>query len=416
MNEDSDTRKPIRRDPSAAITFVTFITLFVAVCSGGMMGLGLPNLITGDGLWVFAKVALLMVSATVIAFAVNKLAIERGAPLAVIGYPFGGIVSVAAILFIGSALFATTYSGLVYRDVSLLKLEEHGEDFSRQIAAQNEIAGSAARLGPAAQTVVADLSAKRDCEVRASCISGRGAGGYGTVARSVEEKLGKAQAIASQIERSHTTRSDALAELNGLIALYQAVLSDEARTIEDRRSELQTVDARIRQSVNDLSEAMPVALVAAYANELLAGTNVHERPEATQRLNAILSGHGEALRAVVNSIDAEALDFPPFPGKTGVIDTFSYVPHFLPVAAVAAMVDLVLPITLWIFTALTLAWKLYRDERPAPRKAPKIDLLAEFYDDDDPGASAPNGDVPKKRHRPTDPRPNGHRPPPGMDL
>jgi hypothetical protein len=47
----------------------------------------------------------------------------------------------------------------------------------------------------------------------------------------------------------------------------------------------------------------------------------------------------------------------------------NYIGHFLPIAMIAGVVELVLPISLWIYTLLALSWASYRIEPPqAPRE------------------------------------------------
>ncbi|MCA1241463.1 DUF4407 domain-containing protein [Stappia stellulata] len=411
---------PTRRERGPAMGFTAAILATTAVCSGGMMALGLPNILSGDGLWLAAKVSLVTVAATAIAFAVNKFAIERGAPLTVIGYRSAGAVSLASMLAVGGTMFAATYPGLVHKDVAFLALQSHGEALSAGIAARNAAAGRAARIMPVVDAGVADLSRTLECEIRASCISGRGSGGYGPVARAIEEKLGRAQGVAGEMARGRSARTQALKELTGLIADYQSVLSDTTREIAARRVALKTIDARLRQRAIDLREALPLALIRAYAADLEAGASIPGRTEATRRLSAVLARHGAALREVLSTAETEAAAFPPFPGRTGVSATFGHIPHFLPVAAVAALVELVLPLTLWIYTLLTLSWRSYRRERPRPRPATRVDLMAEFYADDardDPAPADDRTDAgaphrPRRRDR-SDPRANGRWRDPG---
>ena len=53
------------------------------------------------------------VGAGLAAYAINRLAIERGAEQATIGYLGAGIISIGSILVVGFGFFAATYPGVV---------------------------------------------------------------------------------------------------------------------------------------------------------------------------------------------------------------------------------------------------------------------------------------------------------------
>lgn len=108
-----------------------------------------------------------------------------------------------------------------------------------------------------------------------------------------------------------------------------------------------------------------MALLMAYAGELEAGVSVPGRAEAQGRLNAILERHGQALSAVIGSIEGAEQAAPSFPPRTGVSDTFGYFGHFLPVAAITAVVELIFPLVLWAYTFWALAWDIHVRERSA---------------------------------------------------
>ena len=128
---------------------------------------------------------------------------------------------------------------------------------------------------------------------------------------------------------------------------------------------------------------MPLALISAYAEEVKAGVTVADRPEATTALAAITQKQAQVLETVVGSITATAGEPPPaFPPRPGVGDTLGFIGHFIPVAAIAAVVEIVFPSTLWLFTYWGLRWDIYRREAviaaaPPPaaeprRAAPKL--------------------------------------------
>ncbi|MCO5057441.1 MAG: hypothetical protein M9905_06105 [Rhizobiaceae bacterium] len=76
---------------------------------------------------------------------------------------------------------------------------------------------------------------------------------------------------------------------------------------------------------------------------------------------------------MIATIDAADDAAPGFPRRTGVSDTFAYIAHFLPVAAITAVVELVFPLVLWAYTYWALAWDVFVRERRRERM--RRDLL-----------------------------------------
>ncbi|MBN9304890.1 MULTISPECIES: hypothetical protein [unclassified Devosia] len=353
------------------------------VFSATLLFLALPNIISGHDLWSNAKALVLSLSAGVVAYAVNRLAIEHGAPQAAKGYLGAAIVSIVSMLAVGAGLFTATYAGLVLKDVAVLQMQRHGAELATFIGDRTQSAAEAGRAASALRSIVDDLSAKRDCEQQSSCVSGRASGGQGPVWRALDALAGRAQTVGDQLTAGEAARASALAALDAALADYQHILADDGEDIWARRGELQLVDARIRQQAAQLSEAMPLALISAYAEEVKAGVTVADRPEATTALAAITQKQAQVLETVVGSITATAGEPPPaFPPRPGVGDTLGFIGHFIPVAAIAAVVEIVFPSTLWLFTYWGLRWDIYRREAviaaaPPPaaeprRAAPKL--------------------------------------------
>lgn len=335
----------------------------VAVSSGLMLGMAVPNIIETSGFWTSAKAAVLAGSAMVVSLGVNKLAIERGAAQATKGFVGATIVSLGSIIVVGAGLFAATYSGLVFDDVAELQLQEHGVVVAAEVGAHTAASIQIARVLPAIRAIESDLQRKLACEIDSACISGHG-GGYGPVARIVEEQAGLAAAIASQVAAGDASRQAVVERLSGLLVQYQSTLGNSGEDVWARRAALRTIDARIRQELGELGEAIPVALMSAFASSLQGGIAIPGRAEAETRLNANLSRHGQTLSSVIASIGSVDSETVPFPRRTGVSDTFDYISHFLPVAAITAVVELIFPLVLWAYTFWALSWEGFlRDRR-----------------------------------------------------
>lgn len=363
---------PIPRLPSPEKRpFVEFLIGTTAVCSGAMLGMAVPSLI-GAGDWLeYAKALSIALAGTVVAFGVGKLAVDKGAPLAALNFKGAMATSLLSISLVGGGMWTATYAGLTINKVDDLRLEAYGTELSHYIGDRNKAALDAAQSGPALGAVVTDLQGKAECEISRSCVSGKGNGGYGTVARILEEKAARAEGISDQFSAGARKREDALRSLNILLGRYQETLSNSEVSASERRATLQKIDAEIGQVVGDLGNALPKGLLNAYAAELKRGVDIAGNLTATERLNAILRDHGEALGGIVGADAVKPAERPAFPDKTGVSDTFGYLTKFLPIAAIAFIVEMVLPMTIWLYAYFTLYWRVYQSNPPTPRRVGK---------------------------------------------
>lgn len=335
-----------------------------SLATGAMVGLSAPHLIDPQGLSGWFKVALLTGSATLVSYVVNRHAILTGADLTARGYLSAGLVSVGSIVLVGAGLFASTFSGLTIERVNDLRLQEHGQALRAHIEAVSAQASKAAQVMPAIGAAVADIQQHLVCEEQESCLSGRKAGGRGTVTRAIEPIARRSSEISAQLSKGDTERSDRLADLNRLVGEYQTILSNYELGSAEKRRSLMRVDARIKQDSNDFLNAMPVNLLGSYAAELESGFTIAGRPEATHNINALLHRHGRAIESALEGIDQTAPRPPAFPDEAGVSSTFLYMGHFLPIAALTLVIELVMPLTLWIYALLTHLWSIYRQEPP----------------------------------------------------
>lgn len=355
-DHNSTSREPVELPRQKLPPFLDLALPGVAIGSSIILTTGLFAIVEGSDFLAYAKFIAIGGMAAVVSYGVNKLAIENGAPLAARRFRGAALASVLSILAVGSGLFAGTYPGLVLPHVAERQLQEHGIALDNYIAAQTASSAQASRIVPALRAIVGDLQEKAACEITSGCVSGS-SGGYGTVARVMEELAGRAANIGREVDAGLAARQTHVGTLNALIADYQTALADEDADIRERRSQAQVIDAKIRQELGELSEALPVTLVSAYAGELQSGADIAGRTETTARLDGILARHGDSLNVVAAS-SAQTLATPPaFPKRTGVSDTFAYIGSFLPIAAVAATVDLIFPVTLWFYTYWQLVWR-----------------------------------------------------------
>jgi hypothetical protein len=393
----NSTTEPLRLPKKQRPPLLNYALPAIAWASGLMLIFAMLSIIEADSTVDYAKAILLGFSATCVSYGVNRLAIDRGAPQAASGYVGAGLLSTTSILAVGSGLFAATYAGLTLKDTGELMLQEHGHELSVYVSDASGAATIAARVDPVVRAIETDLLEKATCEIESSCVSGRGTGGNGTVARVVADYAGRASSIAKEIAAGDAARSDIVSGLNSSLAAFQAEAADDSKDISERRATLQGIDGRIAQDAGKLSEAVPLALQSAYANELQGGVTIEGRPEAEARLNGILARHGQSLATVLATIKPEMLAKPAFPAKAGVSDTFAYIMHFLPIAAIVAVVELMFPILLWAYTFWSIHWDKHRLQ--AARDAALASLAPSTI-------ARPEAVSPSPP--PNSPRPNGH--------
>lgn len=360
--------KPKLRFESIALggtTFFSFLLLLVSV----------PGLFPDatDSIWI--KAAILAPAGALVSYAINRFAIERGASLAVLGYPIAGYISAAGILTIGIGLFAMTYAGLTLPGTARLQLQETLNQRSGYVAALNAETVAFQDTAAAARAASTDLNQSAACELATSCISGRGAGGNGPVYRATSAIAGRAQSIVAEIEAADVDRVGIVLRLNAEFGSFRDALQSEEGTVWDRFQSVQVIDARLLQAGEELVRSMPVALLSSYSAELSNGMTIPGRPEASATLSRIMRGHGVSIGTALEEVSEARADRPmaePFPVRPGVGDTFRYIGHFWPVAVIALIVELILPISLWLYTLLNLHWiaerdipKVVRPEKPA---------------------------------------------------
>ena len=334
--------------------FARFATALLAGCSGAMLAFAVPAMVGSEGVLDLIKSAVIAAGATITSYAVTRLAVEKGAPQAVIGMKGSAVVSILSILTVGAGLFASTYAGFTLRETEALRLGDFGRELAAYVDARGRSAQEAGRSAPVLRSIVDDLGMKEDCERRSSCLSGRESGGTGPVARTLGEKRQRAEAILGQVIEGESVRTSAVAQLGALLERYQAALIDPEASQTERRKALQAVAGEVGAQLNILDEAVPTALLHAYALELRTPVSIPEQRDVSAKLSGLLQSYANSLGSSLRGFEPGATLRPVFPARTGVIDTFFHVGHFIPIAAVVAVVELIFPITLWLYTLFAL--------------------------------------------------------------
>jgi len=320
---------------------------------------------------VIGKAALVGIVVAIVSYAINRFAIDWGTELAAGGYILAGAFSLLSMILVGAFLWFFSFGGIVLPDVRELRFEDHGIALSQNLQLRQEQASKAMQVVPVIAATRDDLAYHSQCETRSGCVSGRG-GGAGTLSRVLDERSRRAGSIGEQLDAGQQAFVAIITRANELLGEYQAVLNDDGLSLKERRQELIRIDGAFVNVVSGLEQAVPVALIGAYAQELLDGVTIPGRSDATLAVNALLRKHGQALQSVLGSIEREAVERTQFPGKAGLSDTLDYVSNFAPLAGVIWVAEGVFPLALWIYTWLFLTRQRERAEHGADPTNPSV--------------------------------------------
>jgi len=358
--------------PPPGKSLIERLLLWLAICSALMLGIAVHALIGGTGPLANLKVLLITVSGGLAAYGVNRFAVLKGAPLFAIGFKLAGALSIAGILIVGSGMAIGTFSGLTLQSVEARQHEDHGQTLQNFVTATNRDALDAAKSVPAIEVVESELSDLATCEVRQSCFSGIGYGGRGSVTRALETAAGKAGVVGQAFTDGAQERTKLLEALNALWARYLESLADSSLSKDERRPVLQGLHGEIEQTASMLAQALPLGVLASYSDELRKGVSIDGDAATTRKLNALFEAKADALEEAVPDARRDTV-LPPFPPRPGMMDALSYIGDFAALAAIIAVAELSLPITLFVLTWLSLAWELERRGASGTRQRGEVD-------------------------------------------
>lgn len=311
---------------------------------------------------VIVKAGLVGIVVGIVSYAINRFAVDWGTELAAGGYVIAGAFSLLSMMMVAACLWLFSFGGIVLPDVRNLRFEDHGIALSQNLQSRQEQASKALQIVPVIAATRDDLAYHSDCETRVGCISNRG-GGAGTLSRVLDERARRAGAIAEQLDAGRQEYASIITRANKLLGEYQRVLNDNELSLKTRRQELIRLDGAFANAMSGLEQAVPVALIAAYAQELLDGAVIPDRANATRAVNALLRKHGQALQSVLGGIERETIGHTRFPGKAGLSDTLDYIGNFAPLAGVIWVAEGIFPLALWIYTLQFLVRQREQAER-----------------------------------------------------
>lgn len=358
---------PLRRMKKTPIPpFANAVLPMQAIFSALLLFLALLSLLSASGMIDWLKCALIAASAGVTAYAINRYALEKGALQAAIGSMIAAIVSVASILLVGAGLAIATYAGLVIDQTERLRLSAFGREFAAWTDAQELVLGGENRVAAVLDAIESDLAAKAACEIENSCVSGNGFGGVGPAARQLNAALGSVRAVQDQLDVAANRQANALGNVAALQGALQGLFG--AGNLSG---------SALRAQVEELLGAVPGALAAASAaspHDLISGLAAQlQQYDGPRPQDRLLHGYGTQLARAIGT-DASVTGAPVLPPQSGVSDALRHIWHFLPVAMLVAVIEMILPITLFTYTFVSLRARLEqeeREERESARRARK---------------------------------------------
>lgn len=349
----------------------------LALCSSLLLGLAAPTLTGAEGVTGLIKCILLAAAGGLVSYGINRLAVERGAYQAAIGSIAALIASIGSILSIGFGIFTASFAGLTLPETDALSLERYGNNQAQIIALHSIEANEALRILPALTAHAAELDELATCEAATSCFSGQGDGGKGAYSRAFAGAAKRAKLVLAEVQATASRASGASDQLTQLQGAFTGVVADPELTPEARRQEAAALRAEIAATLATLDAADPDPLVRAYAQ----GLGARDDDTVPARFARFLADQGAQLLGVLGARPAGTAPLPDFPLRAGVADALGFVLHFLPLALLVAVVELVFPITLWAYAYIALSARVTRDEAQSDRNAPT-------------GAAIPREDIP----------------------
>lgn len=337
-------------------------TTLVALQSGAagvMLGLAVYSSTDLSGFDGALKATLLASTAAITNFSLVHFSLKFCAPLAAAGLRFVAPICSAAIVICGSGLAMSTFSGLIAPSVERARLEQHQSDLAAFIGQQNKAVQITARLAPALGSAVDELSPLLRCEISVGCVSGQKSG-RGVVAQTLETFIARASGLIQKFQFGQANASRKLTELNEELDNYRKAMDASDSNV---RSETLKVHARITQKANELRETLPLSTVREFAKDAGRPISVPNNPEGSQRLNAVMTKHSEAILAIIGEQSKAEADPPNLPTKVGVATTLSYIPQYLSLALLLLGSEIIFGLLLLWIRIWRLSWQIEQAER-----------------------------------------------------
>lgn len=310
--------------------------------------------LAAGGLIGWAKLSLLSGGAYLVAYAIYRMAIEKGTLLYIKGSVAALVLSGLSIGLVGSTFFTATSAGLMISKFEEANLSEFVQDVGPYFDGRIAVAQQSAELAPILHAMSQNLSSQMDTE---------GDSGIGPIFRALEGLFNRTDGLLQQITVSLAVQQEVLERIAALRRAMEDTLADEGRNIWNRRADLRRQYSQMQSLLVELDKAIPVSLVHSFSAELGGGVLIPNREDATARINHNLNGFAANLTEALAVQKGVAGDPPAFPDKAGALGTFKHAGRNLPIVMVAFIVDILFPVALWGFATLTMV-HIDREQNP----------------------------------------------------
>lgn len=350
----------VRYEPGPGVPLWQSALMALALCHLFLIPMSLFALSEATGPMESFKLILVGVGAAAAAYVVNRFSIEKLAPLHAIGFRMAGAFAIFIILATGAGMFLGSLNAMVHSSVEARVYQENGDALEAYVGSVYEAALVADRIAPAVYTAAQDIDRTKTCETASSCLSQVGDGGRGPMSIALEASAAQAYTISEALDRGSVERMQHLEELNRLYRGYTEELAESNKPLSERRVALQAIHAEIRQIATALNEALPMALVEGFVQDLRSGATVAGDPTGSMTLSTYLREHGNTLDEALDRMPEADLTAPSFPARPGMLVILQYLAEFAAIAGIVFVAELCLPITLYVMTWLKLYWRTYQ--------------------------------------------------------
>lgn len=321
----------------------------LSTCSGVLFALGTYWLIDPQSIAQWVEVVVIGVAGGVANYAINGIAITRGAYQAASGVTGAAVASLGAILATGVTISMLSFVGLTINSIDQMELQEFGRANTAYV--DSYIAGvrQSDEVVVAVEGAFNQISAAAACELEVSCVSRRGSGGAGKTYYTLDGVASQIGSVHRSLLEGETLRDDALDVLEETDGKIQSALNAATGSRKARRARVQEQLSEQREALSDLERALPLSVVSGLAETLETGVSMPNDRDLTQKINGRLSAAGTGISRALASLEFTDLERPEMPPETGVARALEWVGFFLPLFMMLVLIDTLFPVLLWFF-------------------------------------------------------------------
>lgn len=321
----------------------------LSICSAILFALGTYWLIDPQSVPHWIEVATIGIAGGIATYAINGVAITRGAYQAASGVAGAMAASVGAVLVTGLTISMVSFTGLTINSIDQMVMQQFGRENSLYVDTYVAAVRQSDEIVVAVDAASNQVSASAECERSSSCISRRGSGGEGQTFHVLNGIVTQVDTVLQSLTEGEAARDEALIALEETDAEIQIALNTETGSRKVRRAQVYALLSDQRAALADLERALPISVVTSLADTLKTGVTISNDRDLTQRINANLAPIGVGIMQAIDNLEITDLQRPDLPPETGVMTTLGWVGFFLPLFSMLILIDTLFPLLLWFF-------------------------------------------------------------------